>query len=63
MLYHKFVQHPELRELLLGTGLAKLIYTDLSDTFLGEGPRGEGNELGKALMRIRERLRKEASSH
>lgn len=63
VLYHKFVQHPELRELLLGTGLAKLIYADLSDTFLGEGPRGEGNELGKALMRIRERLRQEASSH
>ncbi|PCH40759.1 hypothetical protein WOLCODRAFT_162519 [Wolfiporia cocos MD-104 SS10] len=59
-LYQKMVQHPVLRRLLLSTGLADLVYADLNDATLGDGPLGRGaNELGKALMRVRERLRAE----
>lgn len=59
VLYLKFKQHPTLRTLLLRTGLVDIIYKD-ENTFWGEGSLGEGaNELGKALVRIRERLRQE----
>ena len=59
VLYLKFKQHPSLRTLLLHTGLADIIYADDND-YWGEGPLGEGaNELGKALIRVRERLRQE----
>lgn len=60
VLYMKFKQHPSLRTLLLRTGLADLIYADANDAYWGHGPLGDGvNELGKALMRVRERLRAE----
>lgn len=59
-LYAKFTQHPELRELLLSTGVADLIYAEASDPVWGEGPLGQGmNHLGRALMALRERLRQE----
>ncbi|THH05199.1 hypothetical protein EW145_g4965 [Phellinidium pouzarii] len=62
VLYLKFVQHPELRNLLLNTGLADLIYAEANDSFWGEGALRDGaNELGRALMRVRARLRDEAS--
>ncbi|KAA1479174.1 DUF1768-domain-containing protein, partial [Dentipellis sp. KUC8613] len=62
VLHHKFRQHGDLRSLLLNTGNAELIYAEPNDTFWGEGLGGSGaNELGKALMRVRERLRREAS--
>jgi predicted NAD-dependent protein-ADP-ribosyltransferase YbiA (DUF1768 family) len=58
VLYLKFKQHPDLRSLLMGTGVADLIYAEANDTFWGEGALGQGaNELGKALMRVRVRLR------
>lgn len=59
-LYQKFIQHERLRELLLETGDAELIYTDPNDAFWGDGPMGQGvNALGQALCRVRDRLRRE----
>ncbi|OCH94480.1 DUF1768-domain-containing protein [Obba rivulosa] len=61
-LYHKFKQHPNLQGMLLNTGVADLIYAEANDPFWGDGPLGQGaNELGKALMRVRDRLRIEGS--
>lgn len=61
VLYQKFRQHEDLRLLLIGTGTAELIYADSNDGFWDTGPGGDGsNELGKALMRVRERLMREA---
>lgn len=60
VLFVKLKQHPDLRTLLMGTGVANLVYVDPNDHFWGEGSLGEGaNELGKALVRVRERLRAE----
>ena len=62
VIYLKFKQHPELRSLLMNTGKADLIYAETTDSFWGEGPLGQGaNELGKSLVRVREKLRAEAS--
>ncbi|EJD01691.1 DUF1768-domain-containing protein [Fomitiporia mediterranea MF3/22] len=62
VLYRKLAQHPDLRELLLDTGIAEIVYADASDPFWGTGEHEEGeNELGKTLMRVRERLRYEAA--
>ncbi|KAH7887425.1 hypothetical protein F5I97DRAFT_1806076 [Phlebopus sp. FC_14] len=59
VLHLKFKQHPVLRALLLRTGLSDIIYAD-ANSYWGEGPQGEGaNELGKALARVRDRLRRE----
>jgi ribA/ribD-fused uncharacterized protein len=60
VLYLKFRQHPNLRDLLLNTGRADIIYAEPSDAFWGEGVAGQGtNQLGKALVGVRERLRAE----
>ncbi|KAG2013146.1 GTP cyclohydrolase II [Coprinopsis cinerea AmutBmut pab1-1] len=56
----KFSQHPNLRELLMGTWPRELIYADPLDDFWGEGPEARGrNELGKVLMRVRDRMKAE----
>ncbi|KDQ51288.1 hypothetical protein JAAARDRAFT_140643 [Jaapia argillacea MUCL 33604] len=60
-LYLKFTQHPELRELLLNTGSADLVFVSMTDSLWGEGPDGRGNFLGKALMGLRQRFRIEMS--
>ncbi|KAI0254487.1 DUF1768-domain-containing protein, partial [Lactifluus subvellereus] len=58
VLYAKFTQHGDLREKLLGTGMRELIEDSPDDSFWGIGRDGQGrNELGKALMRLRGRLR------
>lgn len=58
VLYLKFTQHPDLRTLLMGTGVANLVYVDPKDHFWGDGALGQGaNELGKALVRVRDQLR------
>jgi predicted NAD-dependent protein-ADP-ribosyltransferase YbiA (DUF1768 family) len=60
VLYSKFKQHPSLRQLLLSTGDAPLVYADIGDDFWGDGPRAEGaNYLGRSLVVVRERLRAE----
>ena len=57
-MYLKFRQHNDLRTLLLNTYPARLVYTELSDPLWGGDGEGVGmNELGKSLMRVRERLR------
>ena len=54
----KFSQHPELREILLGTGEAKLVEHTANDSYWGDGGDGTGkNMLGMILMRVREELR------
>lgn len=54
----KFAQHPELQKELLETVNAELVEDSEEDTFWGNGGRdGKGrNELGKGLMRLREKL-------
>ncbi|KAG7097538.1 hypothetical protein E1B28_004877 [Marasmius oreades] len=68
VLMYKFRQHPSLRGVLLGTGVGgegeqrgrELVYMDERDKFWGRAQDGVGrNELGKALMRVRERLKAE----
>ncbi|KAH9830132.1 uncharacterized protein C8Q71DRAFT_787502 [Rhodofomes roseus] len=54
----KFFQHPRLRDMLLGTGNSMLIEDSPVDSFWGWGADSQGrNELGKALMQLRDRLR------
>ncbi|KAI0950876.1 hypothetical protein AcW1_008067 [Taiwanofungus camphoratus] len=58
-LWHKFTQHQDLREELLATGDAELVENSDKDSFWGIGAHGKGrNELGKALERLRDQLRK-----
>jgi ribA/ribD-fused uncharacterized protein len=53
----KFTQHPELRDILLGTGDAKLVEHTTNDDYWGDGGDGSGrNMLGTLLMRVREEL-------
>ena len=60
VLHDKFVQHPDLRRLLLSTGEIPLQFIAQQDNFWGDGPLGQGaNQLGKALVRVRDRLRHE----
>ncbi|EIM82324.1 DUF1768-domain-containing protein [Stereum hirsutum FP-91666 SS1] len=56
----KFTQHPALKEELLSTGNAPLVEAADVDAFWGFGSDGKGrNELGKALMKLRQRFRAE----
>lgn len=58
-LWHKFNQHPDLKQLLLSTGDAELVEDSDRDSFWGVGTNRKGrNELGKALGRLRAKLRK-----
>ena len=57
VLYLKFQQHVDLRTLLLNTIPADLVYVQSDDPFWGDGAGVGMNELGKSLMRVRERLR------
>ncbi|KAJ3561708.1 hypothetical protein NP233_g10028 [Leucocoprinus birnbaumii] len=59
-IYHKFTQHNDLRVELLATGDSELVEDSDKDSFWGIGADGKGsNELGKALERLRARLRRE----
>jgi len=56
----KFTQHSDLREILLGTGDAKLVEHTTNDSYWGDGGDGSGkNRLGALLMQLREELRAE----
>ncbi|KAI0090987.1 hypothetical protein BDY19DRAFT_886042 [Irpex rosettiformis] len=62
-LFHKFTQHNDLREELLATGDAELVEDSDKDAFWGVGVDGKGrNELGKALERLRAKLRQHSST-
>jgi len=59
----KFSQHDELRDLLLGTGEARLIEHTANDAFWGDGGDGSGkNMLGQILMEVRGELRQAGRS-
>ncbi len=54
----KFMQHEELRMLLLSTCEAKLVEHTENDDYWGDGGDGSGkNMLGRILMDVREHLR------
>ena len=54
----KFTQHADLREILLGTGEAKIVEHTANDAYWGDGGDGSGkNMLGQVFMRVREELR------
>lgn len=56
----KFSQHPDLKDLLLGTGDALLVEDSPTDYFWGWGKERTGkNMLGNLLMDVRNSLRKE----
>jgi predicted NAD-dependent protein-ADP-ribosyltransferase YbiA (DUF1768 family) len=57
VLYHKFGQHGSLRTLLFNTHPSELVYVEPLDPFWGDDGGAGMNELGKSLMRVRERLR------
>ncbi|KAJ7757552.1 hypothetical protein B0H16DRAFT_1537045 [Mycena metata] len=55
---HKFTQHNDLKEELLMSADAELVEDSAEDAFWGIGKDGKGrNELGKALERLRTKLR------
>jgi ribA/ribD-fused uncharacterized protein len=55
----KFTQYADLREILLGTGDAKIVEHAEKDHYWGDGGDGSGqNRLGQILMRVREELRR-----
>jgi N-glycosidase YbiA len=57
----KFTQHPDLQEILLGTGDALLVEHTEKDRYWADGGDGSGkNRLGKILMEIRRQLREAA---
>ncbi|KAJ7592666.1 hypothetical protein C8J56DRAFT_480739 [Mycena floridula] len=57
-LWHKFTQHYDLQQELLATGDAELVEDSDKDAFWGVGADRRGrNELGKALERLRSKLR------
>lgn len=59
----KFTQHPELRDLLLSTGKAKIVEHTENDDYWGDGGDGSGkNMLGRILMEAREQLHKDAAA-
>jgi ribA/ribD-fused uncharacterized protein len=63
VLYAKFSQSEELKEVLLSTGDAELVEHTVNDSYWGDGGNGSGkNMLGKLLMKTRERLSNEKSS-
>ncbi|HEY4283692.1 MAG TPA: NADAR family protein [Chthoniobacterales bacterium] len=56
----KFMQHPNLRSLLLDTGDAELIEHTKNDRYWADGGDGSGkNRLGELLMELRAKLRTE----
>lgn len=58
----KFTQHKELRQKLLDTGDREIIEANPYDSFWGHGADRKGrNELGKSLMKLREKFRAEDS--
>jgi N-glycosidase YbiA len=54
----KFQQHEDLRDLLLGTGEARIVEHTENDAYWGDGGDGSGkNMLGQILMEVRSELR------
>lgn len=54
----KFAQHADLKEILLSTQNAEIIYQSTTDSFWGTGKDGNGaNKLGELLVSVREEHR------
>jgi len=53
ILKYKFIQHPELKENLLNTGISPIIYNTKTDNMLGIGYDSGKNLLGKTLVKLR----------
>jgi len=54
----KFIQHPDLKDLLLSTGDAKIVEHTANDSYWGDGGDGKGkNRLGQILMLVRKELK------
>ncbi|KAI9573928.1 hypothetical protein HD554DRAFT_2319683 [Boletus coccyginus] len=63
VLWYKFTQNEHLKQELLSTGDAELVEDSDKDAFWGVGPDGKGeNQLGKALQRLRAKLRDDVST-
>jgi len=63
-IFYKFTQNAQLKEELLSTGDAELVEDSDKDAFWGVGPDGNGeNQLGKALERLRAKLRDSSPSN
>lgn len=63
VLWHKFSQNRHLKEELLSTGDAELVEDSDKDSFWGIGVERKGqNQLGKALVRLRTKLRDEQNN-
>ena len=57
-LLHKFEQHKDLREKLVGTGNKRLVEHTSNDSYWGDGGDDSGlNKLGKLLMDVRQTMR------
>ena len=53
----KFLQHPELKDILISTGTANLVEHTDNDAYWGDGGDGSGkNRLGMILMEVRSQL-------
>jgi len=53
----KFLQHPDIRILLISTGTAQIVEHTSRDSYWGDGGDGKGqNKLGRILMRVRDEL-------
>ncbi|EKM52578.1 uncharacterized protein PHACADRAFT_100358 [Phanerochaete carnosa HHB-10118-sp] len=60
----KFTQNAQLKKLLLDTGERDIIEDSPVDSFWGCGADGQGrNELGKALVRLRKKFRRQGRQH
>lgn len=63
VVYAKLAQHPDLRDLLLGTGTECIVEATPVDSYWGWGHDGKGeNKLGRIFMVIRTALRQSAST-
>ncbi len=59
VIFAKFSQHTDLKEILLSTESATLIEHTTNDSYWADGGNGSGkNMLGKILMQAREQLKK-----
>lgn len=51
----KFIQHDDIRQILLSTGDAKIVEHTVNDSYWGDG--SGTNMLGQILMEVRDALR------
>lgn len=58
----KFKQHPDLREMLLATGQAKIVFDTVADSFWGVATLGKSkrqrNQMGELLMEVRTTMKR-----